>query len=106
MFLKPYKNKRQNRVYVALLLNASICLLFFCYITLRDAYGLKLNMWIHMILSFIASTAGILSILYGLAGLIFHVLLKKWSNSVWQLLVKKLKLQHTKGEDLSLLAHD
>ena len=106
MFLQPYKNKRQNRVDVALLLNASICLLFFCYLTFSDAYGLKPNKWIHKILSFIASAAGILSILYGLAGLIFHILPKKWSNSIWQLLAKKLKLQHTKDEDLPLLAHN
>ena len=106
MFLKPYKDKRQNRLDVSLLLNASICLLFFCYITLRDAYGLKPYKWIHMILNFIASTAGILSILYGLVGLIFHILPIKWSNRVWQVVAKKLKLQYTQDEDLPLLAHD
>ena len=106
MFLQPYKNKRQNRVDVALLLNASISQLFFCHLMFSEGFVLKPSMGIHFFVAFIASTGGILSISYGFAVLIYHVLPKTFSNSVWRILMKKFKILHTKDEDLPLLAHD
>ena len=106
MFLQPYKSKYQNRVDVALLLNASICLLFLCYLMFSDAYGLKPSMGIHFFVTFIASTGGFLSISCGFTVLIFHILPKTFSNRVRQLFLKKFRILHTKNEDLPLLAHD
>ena len=106
MFLQPYKNKRQNRIDVAILLNANIGLLLFCYLMFSDAYGLKPKKWTQMFVIFIACTGGVLSISYGFAMLIFHILPTTFSNRVWHILMKKFKILHAKDEDLPLLAHD
>ena len=106
VFLQPYKNKCQNRVDVALLLNATIGLLCFCYFMFSDAYGLILYKRTRLLVHFITGTSSLLIVFYGFAVLISHLLPKTCSNGIWQVIVKKFKMLHTQDEDLPLLAHD